>query len=93
MFKTVQKKREKTFIMNSHRLFCLEDSTSIHMSKSKYCNDCNFMFGQAEIVVTRDRKLIINRGGKADHLRGDIEDGVWNIESYLVYEYKVQIQG
>ena len=75
VFRTVQKGHYKTFVMNNHRLFCLEDNTSIHMDKSHISTEYQIMFGQAEVIITKNRKLIISREGKFDHLKGNIPDG------------------
>ena len=83
VFKVVKNSQTKIFIMNNHRLFCLEDGTSIHMDKQHSSSDSQMMFGQAEILLTRDRRLIISREGKINPLKGNIEDGIWYIDSYL----------
>ena len=61
VFRAKRKSLEKTFIMNNHRLFCLEDNTSIHMDKSHYSSEYQIMFGQAEIIITKNKYLIISR--------------------------------
>jgi hypothetical protein len=76
------------FILNNNRLFCLGGSSFIHLDKGKYCNGDNFMYGQSELRVTKDRRIVIDRQGKIDRLRGNIEDGTWTIEAYAACHYR-----
>lgn len=58
------------------------------MNKQRFIDSNNFSFGQSEIVITGDGKLKINRNNKINRLSGNIEDGIWEIDSYMVCEYK-----
>lgn len=42
------------------------------------------MFGQSEVIVAGDKKLIIKRNGKRNKLVGDLEDGIWQIEYFIM---------
>jgi len=48
------------------------------------------MYGQSEVRVTYDGRLVIQREGKLGKLEGNIPDGEWKIESYIGCEYRVK---
>jgi hypothetical protein len=46
------------------------------------------MFGQSEVIITGDAHLVIHRKGKKNKLEGNLQDGEWIIDSYLVCTYR-----